>query len=296
MSHSVAGEPSSAGRRAAPLEHRRLLRRRVGAAHQPARTGHRGRRGDPVPAGRSVRSPPAWPAWSGRRRPSLRQRPGPRRRRHDLRPATTAPRRPAERLTDLVDLLAACRCGEPGARGDGPIPPTRPRTASGCSRSRPGSVAAVRRHRRAPSSARRPASPADSALPGLRSVPPSTWADRAGRRGRRRRGPYPLHERDRTTSSRSASDRGRGTRRTTPATTRSCSPRATGATSSTGTATGGTRRSSPTWTSAGTASTSRSRTGSTTSTSARWSATPTPSSPPRCTSSAGGGGTGAARW
>ena len=50
---------------------------------------------------------------------------------------------------------------------------------------------------------------------------------------------------------------------------RSCSPRATGATSWTATATGRSRRSSPTSTPAGTTSTSRSRTGSTTSTSAR---------------------------
>ena len=62
-------------------------------------------------------------------------------------------------------------------------------------------------------------------------------------------------------------------------TTRSCSPRATGATSSTATATGRWRRSSPTSTPAGTTSTSRSRTGSTTSTSARSSARPTRSWP-----------------
>ena len=79
-------------------------------------------------------------------------------------------------------------------------------------------------------------------------------------------------------------------------TTRSCSPTATGATWWTVTATGASRRSSPTSTPAGTASTSRSRTGSTTSTSAPWSATPTRSSPPRCTSSAAAAGTGAAPW
>ena len=56
------------------------------------------------------------------------------------------------------------------------------------------------------------------------------------------------------------------------------------------TATGASRRSSPTSTRGGTRSTSRSRTGSTTSTSARSSATRTRSSPPRCTSS------GRRRW
>ena len=85
---------------------------------------------------------------------------------------------------------------------------------------------------------------------------------------------------------------GRGAR----STTRSCSPRATGATSWTVTATGATRRSSPTSTPAGTPSTWRSRTGSTTSTSARWSAPPTRSWPRRSTSSAAGAGTGAAPW
>ncbi len=84
--------------------------------------------------------------------------------------------------------------------------------------------------------------------------------------------------------------------RWTSGTTRGCSPRATGATWSTATATGPSRRSSPTSTPAGTTSTSRSRTGSTTSTSARSCAPPTRSSPPRCTSSATGGGTAAARW
>ena len=79
-------------------------------------------------------------------------------------------------------------------------------------------------------------------------------------------------------------------------TTRRCSPRATAATSWTGTATGRWRRSSPTSTPAATTSTSRSRTGSTTSTSARSSAPRTRSWPPRCTSSATGAGTGAARW
>ena len=62
-------------------------------------------------------------------------------------------------------------------------------------------------------------------------------------------------------------------------TTRSCSPRATGATSSTATATGRWRRSSPTSTPGATTSTSPSRTGSTTSTSARSCAPPTRSSP-----------------
>ena len=76
----------------------------------------------------------------------------------------------------------------------------------------------------------------------------------------------------------------------------SCSPRATGATWSTATATGPARRSSPTSTPGGTASTSRSRTGSTTSTSARWCARPTRSWRPRCTSSAAAAGTGAAPW
>ena len=81
-------------------------------------------------------------------------------------------------------------------------------------------------------------------------------------------------------------------RRTTPC----CSPRATGATWSTGTGTGGSRRSWPTSTPAGTTSTSRSRTGSTTSTSAPSSVPPTPSSPRPCTSSVGGGGTAGAPW
>jgi hypothetical protein len=71
----------------------------------------------------------------------------------------------------------------------------------------------------------------------------------------------------------------------------------TAATSSTGTATGGTRPSSPTSTApGGTPSTSPSRTGSTTSTSARSCAPPTPSTPRPSTSSAGDGGTGGARW
>ena len=56
------------------------------------------------------------------------------------------------------------------------------------------------------------------------------------------------------------------------------------------------RRSWPTSTPAGTPSTWPSRTGSTTSTSGRSCATPTRSWPPRCTSSATGAGTGAARW
>ena len=72
--------------------------------------------------------------------------------------------------------------------------------------------------------------------------------------------------------------------------------RATGATSWTATATGGTTRSSPTSTPGGTTSTSPSRTGGTTSTSARSSAPPTRSTPRRSTSSAAGAGTGAARW
>ena len=79
-------------------------------------------------------------------------------------------------------------------------------------------------------------------------------------------------------------------------TTPSCCATATGATWSTATATGRSRRSSPTSTPAGTTSTSRSRTGSTTSTSARSSAPPTRSWPPRCTSSATAAGTAAARW
>ena len=71
---------------------------------------------------------------------------------------------------------------------------------------------------------------------------------------------------------------------------------ATGATSSTATGTGRSRRSSPTSTPAGTRSTWPSRTGRTTSTSARWSARRTRSWRPRCTSSATVAGTAAARW
>ena len=62
-----------------------------------------------------------------------------------------------------------------------------------------------------------------------------------------------------------------------------CSTTATPATSSTATATGGTRQSLPTSTPAGTPSTSPSRTGRTTSTSGRSFGTPTRSSPMRCT-------------
>ncbi len=106
-------------------------------------------------------------------------------------------------------------------------------------------------------------------------------------------GPYPLQS---WRMAKSASGRGRVSHRPIPATTRSCWPTVTGATWSTATATGGARPWSPTWTGAGTTSTWRSRTGSMISTSARWCVTPTPSSPPRCTSSAGGGGIGGARW
>ncbi len=88
--------------------------------------------------------------------------------------------------------------------------------------------------------------------------------------------------------------RGRGPRASSG--TPTCCARVIAATWWTATATGAWRRSSPTSTPAGTASTSRSRTGSTTSTSARSCAPPTPSSPPRCTSSATAGGTAAARW
>ena len=72
----------------------------------------------------------------------------------------------------------------------------------------------------------------------------------------------------RTARPRSASGRGWVTGPTASSTTRSCCATATGATSSTATATGPWRRSAPTSTPGGTASTSRSRTGSTTSTSA----------------------------
>ena len=84
---------------------------------------------------------------------------------------------------------------------------------------------------------------------------------------------------------------------TTPATTPSCSRRATGATSSTATATGAARRSSPT-------STRRRHPfhvadrepAPRRATSARSCAPPTRSPRPPCTSSGGGAGTGAARW
>ena len=93
-----------------------------------------------------------------------------------------------------------------------------------------------------------------------------------------------------------ASGRGRGRGPRASSGTPSCCATATAATSSTATATGRWRRSSPTSTPGGTTSTSRSRTGSTTSTSARSCAPPTPSSPPRSTSSATAAGTVAARW
>src|SRR5690606_14029151 len=92
------------------------------------------------------------------------------------------------------------------------------------------------------------------------------------------------------------SDRGADRGPTTRAWTRSCCVRATRATWPTATATGPSRRSSPTWTPGVTICTSRSRTGSTTSTSGRSCAPRTPSTWPVSTSSASAGGTVAARW
>src|SRR5690606_22913789 len=130
-------------------------------------------------------------------------------------------------------------------------------------------------------------SDAPAARAGGASGPPSgPGPGRPRAPGARRRGP----------TRRSASGRTPTRGRTTPASTRSCWPAVTVATSSTATATGRSRPSSPTWTPGGTRSTWPSRTGATTSTSARSSATPTPSWPRRCTSSGAGAGTGGGRW
>ncbi|GAB3946530.1 hypothetical protein GCM10027614_40220 [Micromonospora vulcania] len=90
------------------LDHRHLLRRRVGPAHQPARSGHRGRRrARPRPPGPGVAAGLAGleAVAAGRAFDS------------DLVRAVVAAiyarddgnPPPVERLTDLVDLLAACR-------------------------------------------------------------------------------------------------------------------------------------------------------------------------------------------
>ena len=139
MSHSVAGEPPSAGRRAAPL-----TTAVYSAAEWDLLTGLPGRvivaaaspgPGRPTRGGRRR----AWPAWT--------------------------PSPPAAAFdSDLVRAVVAAiyarhdgtrrppngsptwwTCSPPAGRRSGsstggPTRPTRPRTASGCSRSRPGSA------------------------------------------------------------------------------------------------------------------------------------------------------------
>ena len=257
-----------------------------------------------VPAGAPVRAVIRrdWPAWTRSPPAGPRQRPGPRRGRRDLRRdrrGHTAPFPPDLHRRRGAGAARRLPGGDPVLARHGPTRPTRPRTASGCSRSRPGSVA-----RAGPGGRTRRLGepvPADRRVPGPARCARWGCADRragagAGRVRRDAVGRTLCMTVTGRPSSRSGWAPGPATRPTTPATTRSCWPTATGATSSTATATGGARRSSPTWTGAGTTSTWRSRTGSTTSTSAPWSATPTPSSPPRCTSSDAAGGTGAAPW
>ena len=158
MSHSVAGEPPSAGRRAAPLTTavysaaewdlltglpgRVLVAAAAPGPGRPDGGSTAGLAGlDGVAAGRASDSDLVRAVVAAIYA------------RHDGTPP------PAERLTDLVDAAGRLPARRAGCCGGGPTPPTRPRTASGCSRSRPGSAA--RRPAPATRRADRPASPAD---------------------------------------------------------------------------------------------------------------------------------------